>query len=301
MAAQDRFTVQFTVNTDKIIGTDFENRIVPYINSKSSQIEGILVIGSSSPEGNKKRNEELAKKRAEKIASYFSTDNIYILASSELFHQKTLAEEYEKLRAVYIEVYYSKTDTVTVRDTVYKEVITTTIKEVPIIEDTAHFSIYNNLIEDIVGCGNIGLEFYFGKWSAFIDASFFNKYRLWNTGFRRYFGNWFGEGGISFGKCDYKFIGLDAGIGYKFDLVGPWKLYPVIRLGTGLLYVEKQQRSGNIQISFGEYTETWNNTVPVNEKGELYKNKYRGYWFGPTYVGLTIQRDFTFIKRKKND
>ena len=159
-----------------------------------------------------------------------------------------------------------------------------------------------------------------------------NNIYYWNLGFRKYFNSdysklfieAYGNGGYfdnnlftEVGKYGM-FLGGGFGVGYKFKLGRHWKIYPHIRLGI-LSFRFKDYYSdvsnGGIDVSFGNYTDgrtqgssqtiehesKSSGGIIVNDRiinSEFFKTALKGYWIGPTYIGLTIQRDF-YITRKR--
>ena len=349
-------TIQFQINTDTIIkDSDYSryiNEIVPEIKRRSEEVESISLIGSASPEGNKKRNVELANLRANKIYSYISEvvpkEKIIVNSDHSLFLDKTGYDEfteYRKLRATYIEVRF-------------KEVVKDIVKSSPglIVNNYYSFvnieqndknpgrlalSIYNSITEDLLARPNIGIEIYFKHMSFFLDGSFSNGKFLgkenniynWNTGFRGYFDKDFSKFFIElYGNAGYFdtnlftdvgkygiFFGGGIGVGYKIKLGKHWKLSPHIRLGV-LSFRFKDYYSdasdGGIDVSFGTYVDGRTRTEAQIEQGggnvgrstivnersinsDFFNSCLKGYWLGPTYIGVTIQRDF-YIKKRIN-
>lgn len=180
-------TIQFKVNTTTIIENEnyeyFKNSVIPEIINKD--VEKVLIIGAASPEGNYEKNLKLAEKRAEKIYSHISSivprNKIIVNNDYSLFLNKTGLDEtdYTKLRASYIEIFLKprekiQKDTVYVRDTVYQNNIynyyyTEIQKD---IHNKPVFSVYNDLLYDLLFRLNIGTEVYFKKMSFFIEGSF---------------------------------------------------------------------------------------------------------------------------------
>ena len=199
-------------------------------------------------------------------------------------------------------------------------------------------SIYNDLAGDLLKRGNVGAEVYFSRHSFFLDGYFtpgaiFGKtYNsdVWHTGFRRYFNDSYDKTFIElYGRFGYFdtdifnengifgiFYGGGIGIGYKFNLCTHWKIYPSIRFGIDKIYYQHYyQKGGNVNVSFGKYvdgmgTESAEKTgtesmesskIIYNEKtiGEQFlDNSISGLWLGPTFIGVTIQRDFHFKRNK---
>ena len=353
--SQIKTTVEFVVNTDKVVYNSnydtFINEIVSYTKYNSDNIEQILIIGSASPEGNIKRNMYLANLRANKICSYLfdyiDLDKIIINNDYKLFLEKTnlTEKDYSKLRATYIEIQLKNNkndkepdiickdvdiqlDTIYIRDTVYTD------KQQ---KRNIVFSVYNDLLSDLIKRKNIGLECYFRKSSLFIEGSFSNddllgktyNIDLWHFGYRKYFNfdynKLFAETYINGGYFDTDllseigkvgiFFGGGLGVGYIFNLCSHWRLYPIIRFGLfeRVYYADYYwTEQGNINISFGTYrngkissneiTEdsTGSSIITVNKTitKEFFENSYKAYYIGPTYVGLVLKRDFC-IKHKK--
>lgn len=263
--------------------------------------------------------------------------------------------DYTKLRATYIEIHFLKNinninqpkkiiDTVYIekRDTVY---YTTQIennyyyyKEKELGKPV--FAVYNDLTSDLLFRVNIGTEVYFNKMSFFIEGSFSNwpilgkayNIDVWHTGFRKYFNydydKLFVEVYANAGYFDTEILsevgkigilyGGGLGIGWVFNLCPHWKLYPIIRLGifekvyyADYYYTEQ----GNINISFGNYSNGQINNNPGDQGGqsnnnvvittsktitkEFLQNSNKAYYFGPTYVGIVLKKDFCINKKKK--
>jgi len=246
--------------------------------------------------------------------------------------------DYSKLRATYIEVKLKykeepivQTDTVYIEkliektDTIYVNNLLSTEKK-----DTIVLSLYNNLIGDFTIHANLGGEIYFKKLSYFAECSFSDctllgmNYNLlsYHTGIRKYFNEnydkFFIEGYGRVGHFDTDifwengkfgvFIGGGIGIGYKFNLCTHWKIYPVLRFGFDEFFVNDYY-STNQKIIVNVI---YNNQSPVSQSEEgtslilnsraidkrFYNNCYKVSWVGPTYIGLTIQRDFHKYKNK---
>lgn len=156
--------------------------------------------------------------------------------------------------------------------------------------------------------------------------------QLWHTGFRKYFNDDFNKYFIEiYGRTGFfdttvlndngnfgTFYGTGIGLGYKFDIGKHWKIYPLLRIGLDYYANENYYyliQNGNINALFNSYTNgkstksnensvsTVSNgtqttyTIDKNLNDEFYRNSSKRIWFGPTYLGLIIQRDF-FIKRK---
>lgn len=173
---------------------------------------------------------------------------------------------------------------------------------------------------------------------SFSDNKFFGKnYDIyyWHTGLRKYFNDDYNKIFIElYGRTGYfdtdlfakddngvfgVFFGGGVGIGYKFNICKHWKITPLIRFGfDDFKFNYYYGNSAGVDVSFNQYIngkpssekinnekETINqegNTIYVNDKTinkNFYNNAYNMYWFGPTYIGVTIQRDF-YIHKKKN-
>lgn len=157
--------------------------------------------------------------------------------------------------------------------------------------------------------------------------------QLWHTGFRKYFNDDFNKYFIEmYGRTGFfdttvlndngnfgTFYGAGIGLGYKFDIGKHWKIYPLIRVGFDYCANEKyyyQVQNGNINILFNRYTDgkadnsSDNNDNSVNSgvqadyvidkkiNDDFFRDSNKVIWFGPTYIGVIIQRDF--FKRKNN-
>ena len=191
MYSQNKSTVEFIINSDEFVMNEkydvFVNETIPYIYDNVDNIESILLIGCASPEGDPKNNERLATKRAEKIRSYLfpviPKNKIIKNNDYDVFLQKTglTDENYERLRATYIEVVLkpAPVDTfrVVVRDTVRYETVNNYYVVNNVVESThgkPKISTYNDLLSDVVFRANIGVELYFKKASLFLESSFSN-------------------------------------------------------------------------------------------------------------------------------
>ena len=365
-------TIQFQINTDTIIkDSDYNryiNEIVPEIKRRSEEVESISLIGSASPEGNKKRNVELANLRANKIYSYISEvvpkEKITVNSDHGLFLNKTGYDEftdYTKLRATYIEVKFKDTGEgiapaesasgSTTNNYYTYNIYIGNEKDNPsqrtsigrTNNDQLALSVYNSVTEDLLVRPNIGIEVYFSNMSFFLDGSFStgkflgkeNSIFYWNTGFRRYFNEDFSKFFIElYGHCGYFdtnlftnvgkygiFFGGGFGVGYKIRLGKHWKLSPHIRLGILSLRFKDyytDASDGGIGVSFGTYVDgrtrtdsqtaeqdskSTGNSIIVNDRTmntDFFNSCLKGYWLGPTYIGIIIQRDF-YIKKKRID
>lgn len=347
-------TIEFSINTDNIIQNtnyyNYVNKIIPIIKENKDNIDYILLIGSASPEGNYNANIKLANKRADKIYSYISTivtrDKIIVTNDYHLFLQKTGYDEsdYRKLRATYVGVSFKYPKQKEKVDTLYVEKVVEKIDTLFINKKKNTqliFSIYNNILGDLLMRPNVGFEFYFNQFSFFLEGSFSNwkiydklyDIDFWHTGFRKYFNDNYNKMFVElYGRtghfdtelfCEYgngvfgMFYGGGIGIGYKFNIGKHWKISPILRLGFDnfkfLDYYSKD--TGQIDVSFTTYVDgrstngDKNGVVATNKNGDLIylqnksigksfiDNSYNVYWFGPTYIGITIQRDF-FINKK---
>lgn len=309
------------VNTDSIIECTSFNNILPYVIEHSDEVNYVLITGSSSPEGNRKRNNELATQRANKVQSFLED----LIPKERIITQivetsETDVKNYPNLRSASVQINISH------RDTIYKKIVieNTRVDSIIILppkeEHILVFSLYNNLLSNLLLIPNIGIDFRINKSSLFIDASYskspiFGKTSnliLWNTGFRTY-GNkenkgLFIEAYAQGGYFDFEmieqygiFYGCGVGIGYKIDLLGPWKIYPELRFGVDRLrYSDYYPSSGKINITFGKYTDGVENkeeqTVNKTLDKTFFEDCVRKNYFGPTFIGLTIQRDF-YLKK----
>lgn len=158
---------------------------------------------------------------------------------------------------------------------------------------------------------------------------------FWHTGLRKYFNQrydktyielygrtgWFDTNLLS--KNDNGvfgvFFGCGLGLGYRFSVCNHWKITPNIRFGFDNFmfddYYYYSEGNGSIDVSFGKYvngrggssqestsSQTTNKVeeIHLNDKTineSFYRNSYNMYWFGPTYIGVTIQRDFYIHKK----
>ena len=90
--------------------------MLPYVLEHSMEVNYVLITGSSSLEGNSRRNNELATQRANKVQSFLKESIpeeriiTQVIESSE-----TDAKNYPKLRSASIEINISP------RDTIYKK------------------------------------------------------------------------------------------------------------------------------------------------------------------------------------
>lgn len=163
---------------------------------------------------------------------------------------------------------------------------------------------------------------------SFSRGTFYGKnYNIdfWHTGLRKYFNDRYDKLYIEvygrtgwydtdlFAKDDNGvfgiFFGGGLGIGYKFSVCKHWKITPSIRFGfDNFKFNNYYTDDVGIDVSFGKYT---NGRHLINEEGqtvnkngdtvywndktinkEFFDNYYNLYLFGPTYIGVTIQRDF---------
>ena len=296
--------------------------ILPYVSEHAGEVNYVLITGSSSPEGNQKRNNELATQRANKVQSFLEDFIPKERIISQIIESpETDAKNYPKLRSASIEICMSP------RDTVYKKIVieNTRVDSIIILpqkeEHVLVFSLYNNVLSDLLLVPNIGIEFRIKNFSLFTDAYYskspvFGKNQhliIWNMGFRTY-GNkenkgLFIEAYANAGYFDFEivesyglFYGCGVGIGYKIDLLGPWKIYPEVRFGVDKLkYNEYYPSSGKINITFGNYTDGIQNqkeetTINRGLDKQFFNDCIKKNYFGPTFIGLTIQRDF-YLKK----
>ena len=214
----------------------------------------------------------------------------------------------------------------------HTETVKETVKyEKQACDSTLVMSIYNDLSGDLLKRINIGTEIYFHKFSFFIDGYFSNgtmfgktyNSSIWHAGFRKYFNNYYkkvfieiyGHGGyfdtqIFSDNGNFGVIyGGGIGIGYKFGLCTHWKIYPHVRFGIDRIYYNTYySKPGNVNVSFSNYVDgqstdggtnndsaQTNANVVYNDKKinrNFFDSSFKGVWFGPTFVGITIQRDF---------
>lgn len=171
---------------------------------------------------------------------------------------------------------------------------------------------------------------------SFSSGSFYGKkydIDFCHTGFRKYFNDNYNKVYIElYGRTGWYdtdilskdnngvfgiFFGTGLGIGYKFSVCKHWKITPNIRFGFDNFKFNDYYYSGsngNIDVTFGAYTDGRKpsnevnptqstnkngNTVYLNDKTinrDFYNKASNLYWFGPTYIGVTIQRDFYIHK-----
>ena len=214
-------------------------------------------------------------------------------------------------------------DTVYQRDTVYLP---------PKDKSKIVFGVYNSLSEDLLKRPNVGVEFYFHQMSWFVEGSFssgklFNKiYNVdfWHTGLRKYFNDKYDRLYIEvYGRTGWYdtdlfvnddngvfgvFFGGGMGLGYKFKVCRHWTIAPSIRFGfDNFKFKDYYTRDAvGIDVTFGEYVDgkTQSTNQSTNSRGEtvylndrtlnkdFFNSAYNMYWFGPTYIGVTIQRNF---------
>ena len=199
------------------------------------------------------------------------------------------------------------------------------------------FAIYNDLLSDMLLRANIGTEVYFNRMSFFVEGSFSKwkitgrEYDTdsWHVGFRKYFNDnydkLFIEAFANAGYFDTElftdvgkigiFYGGGLGIGWVFNLCPHWKIFPVVRIGlfersyyADYYYTEQ----GQINVLFGEYQNGKINSGTNNEQindepkviavsktinKEFFENSYKAFYIGPTYVGISIKRDFCANKK----
>lgn len=317
-------TVEFVVNTDRVVDNDlyiiFTREVIPYLCQNKENISFAVIEGSASPEGKLDNNIKLAQKRAD----YLKTCLLGIVPEDRIFSRVVTISEadastYPQLRSAKVMVHLMKPQV----DTVYNDNVIERIDTVfaepstPLPSDRLAISIYNDLTSDLLERANIGIEFYFRKMSFFIDGHFSywplfgNTYQtnFWHTGFCKYFNEDYNKtflevyGRLGWYNTDLfngKFgvvYGGGLGVGYKFDLGKYWKIYPIFRVGFDAFRF-KSRTPGEINISFGKYvdpetTETESQIVNYNNANDEY---YTLFWLGPTYIGLTIQRNFYFKK-----
>lgn len=180
-------------------------------------------------------------------------------------------------------------------------------------------------------------KFSFFVEGSFSDGKLFGKnydIDFWHTGFRKYFNTnynkWFIEIYGRTGYFDTELLSKDdnglfgicfgggIGFGYKFSVCTHWKITPMIRFGYDDFKFKDYYSSncGNIDVLFGKYVDgriqnqLINNTEEgINNGNILYLNdkiinknfindSYNMQWFGPTFIGITIQRDFYIHKKK---
>lgn len=166
--------------------------------------------------------------------------------------------------------------------------------------------------------------------TTFLSKDF--KHDLWTTGLRKYFNNKYNKAFIELylrtGYYDIEFsqdnrkygllYGAGFGIGYKFNLCRHVKLYPFIRFGYDYLlisdYIKSDDGSGNVNVMFKDYIDyranesNQNSSSLINNEltntytsnkidSNFYNRCNKGYWIGPTYIGLLIQVDLYKLKK----
>ena len=171
---------------------------------------------------------------------------------------------------------------------------------------------------------------------SFSDGKFYNKnYNIyyWHTGLRKYFNNNYNKIFVEvYGRTGYfdtdlffkndngvfgVFFGGGIGIGYKFNICKHWKITPLIRFGfDNFKFKHYYDKIGGVDVSFNQYVDGKSNLDEINTENnnldsiyylnsktidkDFFNKSYNMYWFGPTYIGVTIQRDFYIHKRERN-
>ena len=152
----------------------------------------------------------------------------------------------------------------------------------------------------------------------------------WHVGFRKYFNDNYDKLFIeAFGNAGYFdtelftdvgkigiFYGGGLGIGWVFNLCPHWKIFPIVRIGlfersyyADYYYTEQ----GQINVLFGEYQNgkinnglNGDQTITDEPKviavsktinKEFFENSYKAFYIGPTYIGISIKRDFCVNKK----
>lgn len=223
------------------------------------------------------------------------------------------------------------------RDTVYNKTINNYYIPKEGTHNKPVLSVYNDLLGDLLFRANIGTEVYFNKMSFFIEGSFSNwsllgrnyNIDIWHVGLKKYFNNQYDKLFIGLyanvGYFDTDLIwdvgkigvlyGGGISLGYVFNLCPHWKIEPVIRIGlfericyADYYYIE----NGNINVLFGNYSngnlnnlnnnpDTGQNKYIITESKvltkEFFDNCNKAYYFGPTYVGIFLKRDFCLNKK----
>lgn len=240
--------IKFVVNTDRVIEnaeySKFRAQVIPYLRTNIDKIQEVRLIGSASPEGNKENNRNLSIRRASRIKNdylyflpkdkvniYYLNDDYSILSDFGKKVYGITENDYQELRAVYLDVVFKKdelepeekvvqkNDTVKVEkivykervDTVYKERVDTVYKDKvikfdPNKHDRLAFSLYNSITTDLMKTGNLGFEVYFENMSYFLEGEFSDtdifsrefRHDLWHTGFRKYFNSNYDRAFIEF-------------------------------------------------------------------------------------------------------
>jgi len=330
-------TVEFYVNTDTMIKNEdyyrYLNEIVPKIKEDVDKIDHISLIGSASPEGNKKRNIYLANIRADKIYSYISDlvpkDKIIINNDYELFLSKTGCEriDYEKQRGAYIEVYFKKPDipshpvkkdTVFIRDTIrYYKIDTVWLKVKP--KQFPILAIKTNVASDAILTPNIQAELYTWLWGLSLEFDYtfpwyhkdYDKYFYYQilngtAGIRKYFnnkytGHWIGIYAntaiydICFWNKDKGWQGEVYGAGIGYGYVFQSKKYPRFKF-------EPYIRLGWFNTKFDTYhvSQPWNEKYYYNwysRASDFVPRRFNMNYFGPTEIGINITFDLICVRK----
>ena len=150
---------------------------------------------------------------------------------------------------------------------------------------------------------------------------------IWTTGVHKYFNDHFNKYYVELyirgGYYDTNiikekdiygtFVGCGIGVGYKFNICSHWKVTPCVRFGFDnykFMNYYQDNSGDDMPISFDIYTDGRQNNTPSdnpietntpnniiekinkNINKDFYNNCSSVSWFGPTYIGITIQRDF---------
>lgn len=329
-------TVEFFVNTDIMIKNEdyyrYFNEIVPKIREDANKIDHVSLIGSASPEGSKKRNNYLARRRADVIYSYLSNlvpkDKIIINNDPELFLFKTgcKRDDYDKQRGAYIEVHFKKQeilpppikkDTVYIRDTVrYIKIDTVWIKEKPKIIPI--LAVKTSLVSDLLATPNIQAEVYTHLWGLSFEFDYtfpwWHKdegcfyYQVLNgtVGIRKYLnnqytGHWLGIYGnsavydICFWNKDKGWQGELYGVGLGYGYVFRDKRYPRLKF-------EPYIRIGWFRSKFDTYhiSQPWNEKYYYNwtsRASEFVPRRFSMNYFGPTEIGFNLTFDLICVRK----
>jgi len=156
----------------------------------------------------------------------------------------------------------------------------------------------------------------------------------WHVGLRKYFNDRYDKIFIeAFANAGYFdtelftdvgkigiFYGGGLGVGWAFNLCPHWKIVPIVRIGlfertyyADYYYTEQ----GQINVIFGNYqngkvnnnpngrqTETDTPTVVTVSKTinkEFFDNSHKAFYIGPTYIGVSLKRDFCRNKKHLKD
>lgn len=330
--------LEFKVNTTNVIENEtyehFTNEVLPLIKERRHLISSIIIVGSASPEGNKKRNLYLEKVRAEKMYSYIDgivdKEKVFIMNSSEIFlhTSKCKEDDWNARRGTFIEVWFNGETIKEIRDTLIVEkervdtvychsVDTVYIKQYPTLIPI--LGVKTNLVADALITPNVQAELYTHLWGLSLEFDYtfpwYHKdydtyfyYQLLNgtVGIRKYLkkdytGHYFG---IYANTAIYDLCPADKDLGWQGELYGAGISYGYVFQNKkySRLKFEPYIRIGWFNTRFDEYhaSQPWDEKYYYNwykRASDFVPRCLKMDYFGPTEIGINFTFDIVCLRK----